>query len=84
MPDFLTSISSATTLEALDALRVQYLGKSGVITEQLKNLGKLGIPENFPMALTALEPPTSVLRPLRRLLELWSRRPQSRMGAATD
>jgi phenylalanyl-tRNA synthetase alpha chain len=34
-------IGAAPTLEALDALRVSLLGKSGVVTEQLKALGKL-------------------------------------------
>ena len=37
----LASIEAATTLDALDALRVGLLGKSGAITEQLKQLGKL-------------------------------------------
>ena len=37
----LMQISSASTLDALDALRVHLLGKSGVVTEQLKTLGKL-------------------------------------------
>jgi phenylalanyl-tRNA synthetase alpha chain len=37
----LAQIASAQTLEALDALRVALLGKSGLITEQLKTLGKL-------------------------------------------
>ena len=37
----LTRIGSASALDALDALRVQLLGKSGSITEQLKALGKL-------------------------------------------
>jgi phenylalanyl-tRNA synthetase alpha chain len=36
-----SQIASAPTLEALDALRVSLLGKSGVVTEQLKSLGKL-------------------------------------------
>jgi phenylalanyl-tRNA synthetase alpha chain len=34
-------INAAATLDALDALRVALLGKSGVVTEQLKQLGKL-------------------------------------------
>jgi phenylalanyl-tRNA synthetase alpha chain len=34
-------IVAAASLEALDALRVSLLGKSGLITEQLKALGKL-------------------------------------------
>ena len=34
-------ISQATNLAALDQVRVQYLGKSGLLTEQLKQLGKL-------------------------------------------
>ena len=37
----LDQIAAAATLEALDALRVGLLGKSGSITEQLKQLGKL-------------------------------------------
>jgi phenylalanyl-tRNA synthetase alpha chain len=34
-------IGSAATLDALDALRVSLLGKTGLVTEQLKQLGKL-------------------------------------------
>ncbi len=34
-------ISSAATLAELDLVRVEYLGKSGVFTEQLKQLGRL-------------------------------------------
>jgi len=37
----LSEIQSATDLDTLDAMRVQYLGKKGVLTEQLKSLGKL-------------------------------------------
>src|SRR5262250_22735 len=37
----LADIGAAPTLEALDALRVSLLGKSGLVTEQLKALGKL-------------------------------------------
>ena len=37
----LDQIAAAATLEALDALRVGLLGRSGSITEQLKQLGKL-------------------------------------------
>jgi phenylalanyl-tRNA synthetase alpha chain len=37
----LSQIDAAATLEALDALRVAQLGKTGLITEQLKALGKL-------------------------------------------
>jgi phenylalanyl-tRNA synthetase alpha chain len=36
-----SQIAAAASLEALDALRVSLLGKSGLITEQLKALGKL-------------------------------------------
>ena len=35
------SIQAAATLEALDAIRVAWLGKQGKLTEQLKLLGKL-------------------------------------------
>ena len=34
------SIQAAATLEALDAIRVAWLGKQGKLTEQLKLLGK--------------------------------------------
>lgn len=37
----LASIAAASTLEALDAERVAVIGKSGFVTEQLKQLGKL-------------------------------------------
>jgi phenylalanyl-tRNA synthetase alpha chain len=35
------AIATATDLQALDAVRVRYLGKSGLLTEQLKSLGSL-------------------------------------------
>ncbi|HST27117.1 MAG TPA: phenylalanine--tRNA ligase subunit alpha [Rudaea sp.] len=37
----LTQVGSAASLDALESLRVALLGKSGLITEQLKALGKL-------------------------------------------
>lgn len=37
----LASIATASTLEALDAERVAVVGKTGFVTEQLKQLGKL-------------------------------------------
>ena len=37
----LDEIQSADGMEKLESLRVQYLGKKGVLTEQLKSLGKL-------------------------------------------
>ncbi len=37
----LASIAAASTLEALDVERVAVIGKSGFVTEQLKQLGKL-------------------------------------------
>ena len=37
----LSQVAAAATLEVLDALRVSLLGKSGLITEQLKALGML-------------------------------------------
>jgi len=36
-----TAISQAEDLNALDALRIQWLGKKGLLTEQLKQLGQL-------------------------------------------
>ncbi len=35
------AIASAADLQALDVVRVRYLGKSGLLTEQLKSLGSL-------------------------------------------
>jgi phenylalanyl-tRNA synthetase alpha chain len=37
----LSDIAAANALDALDAIRIRLLGKSGAITEQLKSLGKL-------------------------------------------
>ena len=37
----LSRIAAAESLDALEQLRVQLLGKSGLVTEQLKSLGKL-------------------------------------------
>jgi len=41
------AISEAADLQALDQLRVQYLGKKGALTEQMKSLGQLP-PEQRP------------------------------------
>ncbi len=45
----LADIGAAPNLAALDQIRVQWLGKSGLITEQLKGLGKLA-PEERKLA----------------------------------
>ncbi|OOY41822.1 phenylalanine--tRNA ligase subunit alpha, partial [Solemya velum gill symbiont] len=37
----IAAVAEAMDLQALDAVRVSYLGKSGAFTEQLKQLGKL-------------------------------------------
>ncbi len=42
-------VAAAKTLEALAAVRVKYLGKKGILTEQLKGLGKLS-PDERPEA----------------------------------
>ncbi len=47
------AINSAATLQTLDDARVRYLGKSGLLTAQLKNLGKLP-PEERPSAGQAI------------------------------
>jgi phenylalanyl-tRNA synthetase alpha chain len=39
--DALAAISTTATLDALESLRVHYLGKKGVLTEQMKTLGGL-------------------------------------------
>jgi phenylalanyl-tRNA synthetase alpha chain len=50
---FERDISSVTTTEALQGLKVQYLGKKGMLTTLLKSLGKLS-PEERPLAGEAL------------------------------
>lgn len=45
----LADIQQAIDVQGLDAVRVQYLGKTGLLTEQLKTLGKLS-PEERPKA----------------------------------
>ena len=47
------AVSGAADLAALDQIRVQYLGKKGVLTEQLKGLGTLS-PEERPKAGQAI------------------------------
>jgi phenylalanyl-tRNA synthetase alpha chain len=41
LSDAQAAVDGASDLRALDEVRVRYLGKSGVFTEQLKSLGKL-------------------------------------------
>ena len=43
--DGLNAVESANDLQALDQIRVEYLGKKGVITQQAKTLGKLSAEE---------------------------------------
>lgn len=43
--DGLTAVKNAESLQALDQIRVEYLGKKGVITQQAKTLGKLSAEE---------------------------------------
>ncbi|MDF0751127.1 phenylalanine--tRNA ligase subunit alpha [Marinobacter sp. 71-i] len=43
--DGLAAVESADSLQALDQIRVEYLGKKGVITQQAKTLGKLSADE---------------------------------------
>ena len=45
LADALEVISTASDLKGLEALRVHYLGKKGVVTEQLKALGQLPVEE---------------------------------------
>ncbi len=47
--DGLAAVAQADGLQALDQIRVDYLGKKGVLTQQLKSLGKLS-PEERPAA----------------------------------
>lgn len=49
----LSRVGQAGDLETLDALRVEYLGKKGALTEQLKGLGRLP-PEQRPDAGLAI------------------------------
>ena len=43
--DGLAAVEQADSLQALDQIRVEYLGKKGVITQQAKTLGKLSAEE---------------------------------------
>jgi phenylalanyl-tRNA synthetase alpha chain len=43
--DGLAAVENASDLKALDQIRVEYLGKKGVITQQAKTLGKLSAEE---------------------------------------
>ena len=43
--DGLSAVEKADNLQALDQIRVEYLGKKGVITQQAKTLGKLSAEE---------------------------------------
>lgn len=43
--DGLNAVEKADNLQALDQIRVEYLGKKGVITQQAKTLGKLSAEE---------------------------------------
>ncbi len=45
IPQALFEVSSSTTLADLDQVRVRWLGKKGILTEQLKLLGKLSSSE---------------------------------------
>jgi len=47
--DGLKAVAAADSLQALDQIRVEYLGKKGIITQQAKTLGKLS-PEERPAA----------------------------------
>ncbi|WP_404407656.1 phenylalanine--tRNA ligase subunit alpha [Pseudidiomarina marina] len=47
------AVAHATTPQELDAVRVEYMGKKGQLTEQLKSLGKLS-PEERPAAGQAI------------------------------
>lgn len=47
------AVATATTPQELDAVRIDYMGKKGQLTEQLKSLGKLS-PEERPAAGQAI------------------------------
>jgi phenylalanyl-tRNA synthetase alpha chain len=47
------AVEAATDLQLLDQIRVQYLGKKGALTEQMKQLGSLS-PEERPLAGQAI------------------------------
>ncbi len=55
------AIQNATDLQILDQLRVQFLGKKGVLTEQLKQIGKLS-PEERPQAGQAINQAKQLLQ----------------------
>ncbi|MCG5500237.1 phenylalanine--tRNA ligase subunit alpha [Ectothiorhodospira lacustris] len=80
----LTAIRASADLRHLDELRVQYLGKKGVITEQLKSLGALP-PEQRREAGQAINQAKQVvaeaLEARREALELAAR--ETRLAAET-
>ncbi len=41
--DAVTAVNNSTSLDELEAIRVQYLGKKGVLTQLLKQLGQLDV-----------------------------------------
>ena len=56
----LADIESSATLAALDEVRVRYLGKKGLLTEQLKSLGALSAAERPAAGLKINEAKTSL------------------------
>ncbi len=61
-----SAVSAAEDLAALDAVRVQFLGKKGLFTAQLREVGKLP-PEQIPAAGKAINTPrTRSRRPSKR------------------
>lgn len=71
------AISACEDIRALDDLRVQYLGKKGVLTEQLKSLGKLS-KEERPKAGQAIN------QAKKQISELISTRKESLEAAALE
>ncbi|TDJ63802.1 MAG: phenylalanine--tRNA ligase subunit alpha, partial [Proteobacteria bacterium] len=41
LDDAISAITAADSVSTVEALRVKYLGKKGIVTEQLKQLGSL-------------------------------------------
>ena len=71
----LAAFDAAQDSAALDALRVQYLGKKGELTAVLKQMGKLSPEERPAMGQLANEVRAALEGPLSAPPRSWPRRP---------
>ncbi len=67
-------VGSAADLRALDDVRVAYLGKTGAITEQLKQLGKLPKEERSQAGQAINKAKQTVQKAMKAEKSHWSRK----------